>query len=629
MTLLSLGCVAWGAFYAGAVGTATLRAALRGGRGPVPITALSPSDLDATVLFRPCAGAEPGLRDRLASSGGARRVVLAVARRDDGAFDDACAAAERLRAAGVHAEVVITAATSPNQKAGQLARAIAVAPRPARFVAIADSDVELESDTVPRLVAELVGAGGLAPAGAIWAPFVEARPRGIGGAILSGSLHSFPLLAGIDPTGFVGKLFVVRREILDAAGGFAAVDATLGEDVALARAWRSAGHVTRAASFVARVREREGVRATLERFTRWALVVREQRPALLLGYPLFLAALPLALALGVVGVGSRDPAVLAAGLVALAARMTLPFTVARIAGTPLPSFGSVLASDLALLYAALSATFDRRTSWRGRPLRLGPGGALEDAGDPRERPLREAREPAGLGAMDEVGVVGAARPEGAIALASPAVDALELALEEGPLLADAFVDVARGRDGRSDRDPELGLLLPREDVARRDGDERCAGREAAHRRRAREELERLEGRALSTLGVDPDEPTGGVEELGGVTDRSRAVARIARVDAEGAEPGEEGEASQVRRVHHGVGLGASLVTSEPDRDERIPPRGVVRHDDHRTAREGLHEPRAANDVDPSERAEEAGPRVAREEPGEPWRRTSRDHGGLP
>lgn len=347
--------VLWACLYCGAVTMALVQLLARG-HDYAPLA--KPAVLAETLLVRPCAGVERGLADRLSTTGGLHNVVLAVRDRSDSAFPAACLAVQRLRGDGIHAEVVITEAQAPNMKAAQIARVLAA--RSCRLVAIADSDVELPPDLFPRMAGELSLRG----LGALWAPFVLETPRGVAGGILNGSLHAFPLLAGIDPKGFVGKVFIARADALASAGGFDAVCDRLGEDVALARRLHEAGFATGVGSTTVRVSGGAGV----ERFLRWALVVRAERPLFLIGYPLFIAALPLALLLAIF---ARGPLALGALSLVVLMRLLLSFALA-----PRADLLSCLAADFVLVYAAARAAIFPRATWRGRSLRIVRGGRL-------------------------------------------------------------------------------------------------------------------------------------------------------------------------------------------------------------------------------------------------------------
>lgn len=351
-----------------ATSSVSLFAYLRSARGT---TLPPPRTVDATLL-RPCAGDEPGLATALASSSEAgalgARIRFLVASADDAAWPTARRVADALAARGLDAEVVVTAARGPNRKADQLARGFAVAPAP--LVIVADSDVVLQRD----LVAELMAS----PAAATWAPPIEVAPRTnadrASSCVLDGSLHAFCLLSALDPAGMVGKVFAVRRDALEAAGGFVALVDRLGEDMELARRLRACGRsiavVRSAAQSLASGR---GWSTTVDRYARWIIVIRAQRPALLLSYPLLFAAAPLQL---VVAAISSEPVVVSA--IVVGARL-VGAVFARVRSGRRIDVGLVffaLAADLLLLSAFVVGISRRRFAWRGSTLAIGPGGAL-------------------------------------------------------------------------------------------------------------------------------------------------------------------------------------------------------------------------------------------------------------
>ncbi|MCK6506187.1 hypothetical protein L6R53_22885 [Myxococcota bacterium] len=345
--------------------------------GPAPLP--GPTTGPPALLLRPCAGDEPGLAARLSRPpAGAwplhTRFVLASA--DDPALPAATAAVAALHAAGQPADLHIVPPLGPNRKASQLHGGLQ-APLPTgapTLVASVDSDVDLASVDLAPLLAPLVAPGGPA---ATWAPPVEVAPRTVGDrasqAVLGGSLHAFPLLRGVDPTGLVGKCFAVRGDALAQAGGFLALVEHLGEDMELSRRLRGAG--LRVAPVGLRVPSQVGGRTTGEvvaRLARWLRVIRAQRPALLASYPLVLAPLPGQLLLAAL-LGSP-----ALALAAIGGRLLVALLARRACALPLGgAFLDTLIADPLLLWAWRAALGSRTFRWRGVPLRIGAGGRLE------------------------------------------------------------------------------------------------------------------------------------------------------------------------------------------------------------------------------------------------------------
>lgn len=383
----------WALAGSGALATAAIRArrARRGAVAPAGTAAIE------ALLVRPCAGHELGLEERLFSVARARasfrpRVRVAIQEPTDGAAAAARAACARLRAVGWDAEVLVTSARgTPSLQANSLANrkvaqiASAVAAEPAELVLWADSDVDLTDTDLDALAAPLVRDEAVA---AVWVPVVERGPAvtpadRVSEAILGGSLHAFPVLAHLDPQGMVGKLVAIRSAALQEAR-FATMGDVLGEDMELARRLRAAGRRVVVAPIVGVARPRgRSLSDVLARYARWIAMVRAQRPARLAGYPLLLAATPLVLGLSLVAFAAGAlPAIPAlAAVVAVATRLAAAGLAARLAGrtrSVAARVADVVLADLGLLLAFARALGPRRVSWRGRLLRVGHGGHVED-----------------------------------------------------------------------------------------------------------------------------------------------------------------------------------------------------------------------------------------------------------
>lgn len=616
---------AWAAIYAGAAATALVRGARRIDRRTLAPSSRLGADV---VLVRPCAGDEPGLTERLAVTGGVRRIVLAVASLDDGAAPAALTAASALRARERTAEVVATRPDGPNFKADQLARAVrSLVPAP-RVVVVADSDVVLAKSEVAALVAELDARGDAV----VWAPPVPPSDAGVlARAVLEGSMHAFPVLAGIDGRGLVGKLFAIRKDALDAVGGFEALTDRLGEDMELARRLRERGlSVSPSRRLAPTAGRRDDLSALLERLTRWILVIRAQRSLLLPSYPLLLAAAPLALSVIALGLAAASPLAVVAGAIVLAMRSVVALAGPRLVGrsTSLLAPLGAVAADVVLMVAFVRALATTTFHWRGRRLRVARGGHLaraaesEEANGPREESLGGAGEDAGPRLRESDEAVELLRFE-------RAVDARERRLDRRLLQLDSARGVAFGRRARSDRDPKIGPLRPREHVAHADRHDTRAPRDASDQRRPRPELEPSEGRSLRSLRVDPDEAPGAIEEARRMADRAGPVGGVVEVDPEGAHLPEERESSEVRRIHHRERVALDDVMREPQGHERIPPAGVVRHDHDGPFGKRRAELVETRDEHAAEGALDARARVAGEPAGEPAALSRRDHGSHP
>ena len=380
-TVASAGLLAWTGTVIGASTVALSRTWKRNQRGSQRTQSESRGAAD-TVLIRPCRGFEPNLAHNLRSSAALANVnglmvVFAVSEPEDAALAVAKSVAQELRARGLLVEAVVTHAGGPNNKAAQLAAVVAELPPERTIIVAADSDVDLHDLEFQRLLTPLREEPNL---GATWVPPVEvpiAPTTGdrLSAAVLTASLHAFPVLSGLDPTGMVGKLFAVKRTSLERMGGFEALRNVLGEDVELARRLRSQGETVRAMPFV--VRSRASGREpseVVERFARWLTVVRSQRPALLTSYPLlFCATLPIVISCLLLGPSIANAL---ATTLALSARLALGRLSAKLCGVEAPPLHLMLAGDVVLLLALLSALRSRTVVWRGQRLGIGRNGSL-------------------------------------------------------------------------------------------------------------------------------------------------------------------------------------------------------------------------------------------------------------
>ena len=339
------------------------------------------------ILIRPCCGAEPNLELTLGSTSsmksiGGALVVFALPAADDPARSAAEGAVAELLVRGTRAELAFTVPEGPNNKALQLARVLDRTPPERTIVVVIDSDVDLRDVDLRELTRPLRESPklGLVYAPPVEAPLTPTLGDRLSAAVLSGSLHAFPLLSMLDSRSLVGKCFAVRRSSLDRAGGFASLRCVLGEDVELARRFRELGEKISPAPFV--VLSRASGRtsgATLSRFVRWLMVVRRQRRYLLLSYPLLLAGtIPVSLLALASGVGWAS--ISAIGLAGLA-RILSASAAARLAGRGTPGPLMIVAADLLIWGALLRAIFSGVVRWRGQRLAVGQGGIMRAADD--------------------------------------------------------------------------------------------------------------------------------------------------------------------------------------------------------------------------------------------------------
>jgi ceramide glucosyltransferase len=299
---------------------------------------------------------------------------------DDGATATASTIASELHELGRDVHVVVTRASAANKKADQLARALAREDARHEVVVVIDSDVLLTSSSFEALVLAVTQPR----CDAAWAPPIEANVASlsarISSSILDSSLHSFALLSGIDPRGMVGKAMALRRDALDAAGGFGESLDRLGEDMHLAARLRDAGQrIVSVSEPVLSLASHRSLAGVLRRYARWIAVIRGQRAGLLPSYPLLFAAAPLQLALAAVAL-VRTPSFVAflALLIVIAGRVqTAVFARTRARRSIRGALASIWLADIVLLAAFVVALTTRRIRWRNSWLRLDQGRIFE------------------------------------------------------------------------------------------------------------------------------------------------------------------------------------------------------------------------------------------------------------
>lgn len=398
------GLVAWSGFVTATSLTAVVRSWRQ--RRPRPGARLQPGRWPSVVVVRPCAGLEPHLQDSLRSTGrirypGALRVVFSTSSATDEALPVTRRVAAQLRHEGLDASVSVVPPRGPNRKTSQLAGIVDAGSD--EVVVVVDSDVDMTGDELESLVeplrcSETMGATWCAPVeldGSTVADRLSAR-------ILGASLHAFTLLGPLDRGGLVGKTFALRSDALRAIGGFGALVDYLGEDMELARRLRARGWQTaQVNAVVTSLASNRSLAQVVARYARWLMVIRAQRPARLVSYPLLLAATPLLVVGAAVAMLAGVP--WAGG--ALASVLLVRLAVALVARHWSGQGGQhhrllvdgLLADGVLLLAFGRAAFGPRRVRWRQRELSLGPGGVLERS-EPRDegprhggqQPLREA-----------------------------------------------------------------------------------------------------------------------------------------------------------------------------------------------------------------------------------------------
>ncbi|MDJ0766510.1 MAG: glycosyltransferase [Myxococcota bacterium] len=339
------------------------------------------------LIIRPCAGNESYLIHCLQSIGyleGTCQVnaVFAVSDPNDLALPAIAAAVDHLADRGIKAHTEVALPLGPNRKVANLAASVPEDAEIFDAIVCADSNVDLTGFDLDGLLTALERQSS---PGAVWVPFIETAQRKqfgnrVSEAVLHGSWQTFGLISGIDPQAMVGKLFAIRPHALRAIGGFGVLSNYLGEDMELSRQLRQSGYDVSPYPGIAHTLV--GPKAcwdTMARLRRWTMVVKAQRPGLLLAYPgMFCAGMlipvlaVISAALGVHwGLVALAPAGLARLIVGLGARhfcgMNPRISTALV--------DAVLA-DITLLLVFVGVLFSRTVIWRGVSLKVDKTGRL-------------------------------------------------------------------------------------------------------------------------------------------------------------------------------------------------------------------------------------------------------------
>jgi ceramide glucosyltransferase len=242
-------------------------------------------------------------------------------------------------------------------------------------IVLADSDIAVRPDYLARIAAALEkpGVGGVTclyrgvPAAGIWSAL----------SVLAINGHFFPnTLVGMRvglATPCFGSTIALRREVLDAIGGFAAFSDTLADDYAIGAALREKGLEVAVPRFLVAHACTETSFAELWRHElRWARTIRVIDPV---GYAGSAVTHPLAFAIlaGIIGMPLWGAA---AALLAISCRIVLLHAASRGHGTDSVPYRLVPLRDC-LSFAIFAWSFcGRSLTWRGTAYHVGSDGNL-------------------------------------------------------------------------------------------------------------------------------------------------------------------------------------------------------------------------------------------------------------
>lgn len=363
--LAIIGCVA---VLAATWATARFAGAMR---RPVPSVVAEP----VTVL-KPLHGAEPNLTANLATFrdqdwAAPIQIVAGVASPDDGAAPGA-------RAIGDALNLVIDGQRhGANAKVSNLINMMPAVRHD--LIVLSDSDMVAAPDYLQRIAAALAEPG----VGAVTCAYAGRGDGGFWSRFGAGMLsyHFLPSVLLSLPLGAgdvcMGSTIAMRRETLDAIGGFERFADTLADDHAIGVAVRALGlRVAVPPMLVTHASTETGFAALARHELRWMATVRDLNPAGHIGSTV-LHALPLALIACALAPGSITGVIL---VTALGARMLSAATVNRMVGRRTLPYWQLPLRDLMTFAMHVASLFVRSVEWRGARLTMREQGRIEAKG---------------------------------------------------------------------------------------------------------------------------------------------------------------------------------------------------------------------------------------------------------
>lgn len=358
-----------GILYLGAAALMTLRLAGR----PLPV----PTAHDPVTVLKPLHGAEPGLEDNLRSFlrqdyGAPIQVVFGV----QNPADPAIAIVRSLQDDHPDQDIELVVdgrLHGTNRKVSNLENMAARARHP--VIVLADSDMRVGPDYLAGVVSVLAAPG----VGAVTCLYHgiagEGRPArlmalGIDSHFLPGVAMGVGLGIG-HPC--MGSTIALRRETLDAIGGFRSIADALADDHAIGERVRALGLAVAVTPFtIGHVCGVETLGELAHQELRWSKTVRQIEPVghagAVVSHPLPFGLIALALA----------PNAITAGVAAaaIAARIGLCLAAERAFGLKPHPYWLVPARDLLSFVVYAASFFGRGVQWRGYRYEVARSGAL-------------------------------------------------------------------------------------------------------------------------------------------------------------------------------------------------------------------------------------------------------------
>jgi ceramide glucosyltransferase len=353
--------------------------ATRFGRRFEPIQA--GPQLPVTIL-KPLCGREPGLLTRLLGFAhqdydAPVQIVLGTQNRADPAIE----AVDGLKAACPDGDIEIVVDPLGHGTNRKVSNLINMAPRARHaIVALSDSDIEVDPTYLRDVAAELARPG----VGAVTCLYHGIAGAGFWSRVSAMSINSYflPNVVVARSMGLAqpcfGATIALRRETLDAIGGFHAFADILADDYAVGQAVRNAGYDVAIPSFsVGHVCFEQSAGELLRHQMRQSRTIRSIDPV---GYAGAVITHPFALAL--IGALLGGPFGLLVAAAAVVCRTGLTIAVERAFGLPRQPYWLVPFRDLIAFATFVSGFFGTTVSWRGSRYRvLSDGSVVQESNE--------------------------------------------------------------------------------------------------------------------------------------------------------------------------------------------------------------------------------------------------------
>ncbi|WP_457351889.1 bacteriohopanetetrol glucosamine biosynthesis glycosyltransferase HpnI [Sphingomonas sp. UYP23] len=334
---------------------------------------------EAVTLLKPLYGAEPRLFENLATflaqtHDGPLQLVLGIQRADDPAI----AVVAALQAAHPHAAIDLVIDATSHGASGKLSNLInmdRVARHP--IVILSDSDIAVAPDYVAQVLAALHAPG----VGAVTCLYHGRGDAGCWSRMAAAGV-SYQFLIGATfgvakqlATPCMGSTIALRRETLDAIGGFARFADVLADDYAIGASVRALGLTVGVPPLlVAHACDEASFGAVWRHELRWAATVRD-----LTFWPYVGSVVGLPLPLALLAALYWPAAGLILALAAIFARWVVVRSVDAAVGTRVASFGMALLHDFAAFAVYITSFFVRSVDWRGATLTMKQDGRIAAA----------------------------------------------------------------------------------------------------------------------------------------------------------------------------------------------------------------------------------------------------------